>query len=375
MDLYKRTIKNENRVYLTRTVFDQAIERIDWVFNEFNNRVCVNCSGGKDSTVVLELALLVGKRRGIERLPVMWLDQECEFQSTVDYMTDVMTRPTVDPCWLQVPFRLFNATSIHDEWLHVWGEGEEWVRPKHDISIKENVYGTDRFRDLLSAAHDYHHLGYAVLTGMRAEESAVRFNVMTHPSYKWITWASKANKHTLFHPIYDWGWRDVWKAIDSNKWAYNRHYDALYRMGVDIQKMRVSNYHHETAVHSLFILQEIEPDSYARATKRLSGIATAAKLGADDFFIRDLPFMFQSWEEYRDYLLDKLIADNKREIFVKQFAAMDRALKERNVDDPKEINKWVRRQIQCIVTNDFELTKSHNALVEIGRIYKKPTNV
>jgi predicted phosphoadenosine phosphosulfate sulfurtransferase len=119
--------------------------------------------------------------------------------------------------------------------------------------------------------------------------------------------------------------------------------------------MRVSNYHHETAVHALFMLQEIEPATYEAATRRISGIDTAAKLGKDDYFIHDLPFMFTSWGEYRDYLLVNLITDER---YQKRFADRFRGMEERY---PHEIGpSFYRAQINSILTNDVEMTKLSN---------------
>ena len=42
------------KMYLNKTVFDAAKERISWLFDNFEN-VIVGVSGGKDSTVVLNL--------------------------------------------------------------------------------------------------------------------------------------------------------------------------------------------------------------------------------------------------------------------------------------------------------------------------------
>ena len=47
------------KVYSKKNVFDCALDRIRWVFREFNGNVIVSISGGKDSTVVMELALMV----------------------------------------------------------------------------------------------------------------------------------------------------------------------------------------------------------------------------------------------------------------------------------------------------------------------------
>jgi predicted phosphoadenosine phosphosulfate sulfurtransferase len=78
---------------------------------------------------------------------------------------------------------------------------------------------------------------------------------------------------------------------------------------MSVNNMRVSNVHHETSVHSLFYMQEVEPETYARLTQRIGGIDMAGKMGVADYFIHELPFMFKDWAEYRDYLLDKLIED------------------------------------------------------------------
>ena len=54
-------------IYLNKNVYEAAKDRIRFVYREFKN-VVVNFSGGKDSTVVLHLALEVAEETG--RLPV-----------------------------------------------------------------------------------------------------------------------------------------------------------------------------------------------------------------------------------------------------------------------------------------------------------------
>lgn len=347
------------KVYLSETVLEAALKRIRWLFDEFPS-VVVSTSGGKDSTVVLELALQVSAERGRLPLPVFWLDQECELAATVTYVREVMSRPEVAPYWFQVPFRLQNATSSRSLWLNAWGDGEQWVREKEPASFHRNVYGEDRFVRLMKAIIRAEFPSRtATLTGMRAEESKTRFMGTTHrATYKGETWGQCINtstEHYLFHPIYDWTALDVWKAINDHGWDYNRHYDDLFRYGVPLHKMRVSNYHHETAVHSLFMLQEIEPETYARATQRISGLDAAAKMGADDYFVRDLPAMFRSWPEYRDYLLSHLIPEqHHREKFAQRFASMEERY-------PHEIGPSLYRlQVNSILANDVEMTKLTN---------------
>src|SRR5690606_30974765 len=103
----------------------------------------------------------------------------------------------------------------------------------------------------------------AVLTGMRGEESpARRITMLSNPMYKWLTYSSGGNPYFMFSPIFDWTFRDVWKAIHDKGWKYNDHYNTMFRYGVPIRKMRVSNYTHESALPSLRYLQEAEPETW-----------------------------------------------------------------------------------------------------------------
>lgn len=306
-----------NTLYMSETnVFDAAIQRLHWLFDEFDEDVAVSSSGGKDSTVTVELAALVNRQRGNPPLRVIFLDQECEFQGTVDYQRYLAyEREDIDFRWYQVPFMLDNATSSRDKFLHVWDpeHPEVWVREKEPAPV--GVHSTDipydRFYDLLSEVNA--RTARVVLTGMRGEEAPTRRMTLTAaPVYKWVTWGSLGRKTVTreqayrFHPIYDWSYRDIWKAIDEHGWRYNEIYEHQYRWGVPTRKMRVSNYHHETSVYALSYLQEAEPETWEAATRRLEGINTRGHLG-DEQLPDTLPYMFTSWREYANHLIDNLI--------------------------------------------------------------------
>ena len=63
-------------------------------------------------------------------LPVMFVDQEAEWDLVIEYMRRIMSDPRVQPYWYQIPFRLFNATSEQSEWMNCWEPGAEWMREK-----------------------------------------------------------------------------------------------------------------------------------------------------------------------------------------------------------------------------------------------------
>lgn len=348
---------------LEGNVYDAALNRMRWLFDEFDNNIAVSFSGGKDSTVTLELALLVAEERDCLPLKVFWLDQECEYEATVDYIRYIASRPEIDFRWYQVPFRLFNAASNVNTWMNVWGEGEEWVREREPDSIHVNDFGTDRFVELMHAIGDRLVPGGCVVAGVRMEESPMRrAGLVGAATYKWATWGTKKpSNHVVMHPIYDWTHKDIWKAIHDGEWRYNAMYDHMYRYGIKVNMMRVSNYHHETAVHSLFFLQEIEPQTWSKATKRVAGISTVGHIGREDFFVYELPFMFDSWMEYRDYLLEHLPAtEEDREAFARQFERLD-TYSSHQPDDRR-----ARIAVQSLVTNDITGTKINNYIASRG---------
>jgi len=350
------------KIYGRQNVFDAALDRIRWLFDEFPNVIC-GISGGKDSTVVFNLTLQVAREKGRLPLKVMFIDQEAEWQATIDQIRLIMEHPDVKPMWFQIPIKLFNATSNKEHWLYCWDAEKQdvWMRPQEEYSIKENVYGTDRFGEIFEAivAKDFPDTPTCYIAGVRTEESPTRFVALTHAAtYKWATWGKILNKskgHYTFYPIYDWSYTDVWKAIHDNEWHYNDIYNAQYNYGIHVHDMRVSNLHHETAVKNLFYMQEVEPETYVKLTQRIGGIDTAGKLN-DHFFVKDLPFMFADWEEYRDYLLEKLIEQpDWRANFKKEFARMGEIYK-----GTTEEQTMYKAHINSILTNDWEFVKLAN---------------
>jgi len=359
------------KIHLKETVFDAALDRIRYLFNEFD-KIVVSFSGGKDSTVTLELALIVAREQGKLPLTVMFLDQEAEWQAVVDYVREVMGRGEIEPHWLQVPIKLFNATTNDDPWLYCWRDGDDWMRPKEPNAITENVYNCDRFKGFFEGPYSKHHWPdqtVAMLAGVRAEESPNRSTALTYgATYKAITWGKKVDVkrgHYTFYPLYDWGWRDIWKSIHDHGWNYCEVYDHFYSHGISPMKMRVSNLHHETAVDQLFYLQEIERDTWNALTKRLSGINQARHMTKGEMFaVQGLPYMFGSWGEYRDYLVDKLLTDpDIQKVFKKKFQKMDMDFA--GMANPESRYK---AEISAILANDFEMTKIDNFTSKVQAI-------
>lgn len=365
------------KYYLKQNVYNAALERINRIFDEFTN-VWVCISGGKDSTVVYNLAMIVAERKNRLPLDVMFIDQEAEWEHTIQLVRKMLHDPRVRAHWYQMPIKIFNAASHISDWLHCWAPGEEWMRDKEPDSIHENVYNQDRFHELFGAifAHEFPNEPAAYLAGVRAAEAPKRtLGLTTGQTYKDITWGtveSKKLKHYTFYPLYDWGNIDVWKAINDNGWEYNKIYDYQFSAGIPITKMRVSNLHHETALESMRICQEFEPETWNKLLKRIDGANSVRHLQKDSMAPpQTLPFMFESWKEYRDYLLDNLVSmEDAKKRFKARFERMDESY-----SGMEYIEDMYKAQILSILVNDYYMTRIDTWEVrpEIGayRKYKR----
>ena len=327
-------------------VLTAARARLAFVFDRFS-RVVVSVSAGKDSTVLRHLACAEAARRG-RRITLFFLDQEAEYQSTIDLIKQWMSDASIDPQWYQVPIRMTNATSHLEYFLYAWEPGARWVRDKHPLAIHEIAESyPQRFYPFFDWYEQRAPTPTAFLVGLRSKESLNRFRAVTRAGgYEDVSWstATKTPGTFRFYPIYDWTFGDIWKYIADNELRYNAHYDRMFaKHGDNISKMRVSNLIHEKAFRSLADLQEFEPDTYERLLGRLRGVHAAALYATDQhvFNARTLPAGFTSWGAYRDYLVASTPLD-RRGRFVSRFA--------KQADD----EETHRMQCQQVLCNDWE---------------------
>lgn len=310
----------------------------------------VSVSGGKDSTVLFDLAWKIGQERGRE-LNCFFLDEEVVYQSTVDIVRDLMAKPSVIPHWWQSPYRTTNATSYEMPYLNVWGEGEEWMRPQEDISFKEKVSiavhnrDGDAFYQMVEYAESLWDKSTALLIGLRSEESLNRYGAVTrNPAISGVRWSSKSTgKAIKLYPLYDWTFEDIWTYLGTEQVPYNRIYDYQYVKGFNIPEMRVSSLIHENSHKCIADLQEFEPETYNALLRRVKGVHTAALYAKEHQVFRaiKLPSAYKSWKDYRDFILDTL-PEEVRSPFLKRFAAQ------------KETESVFRQQVRQLMINDHE---------------------
>jgi predicted phosphoadenosine phosphosulfate sulfurtransferase len=352
------------KVYSNKNVLTEAENRINRLFDDFEN-VVVGFSGGKDSTICLNLALNIAEKRNRLPLKVLWIDQEAEWQGTADYCEEVFKDKRIEPMWFQIPMTWYNNVSSHSKYIHIWQDGVKHMREKSEISIKENKYLDFGFQELFEKIFKVHFPDKksCYISGMRTEESPKRLMSLTNAlTYKDITWGKILNKnleHYTFYPIYDWSYSDVWKYIFDNDIKYNKIYDALFTHGVGVRDMRISNLHHETAIQNLLLIQEIEPNTWNKIAERISGTNAIKHLKTDAFKCPDsLPYMFDSWKQYAIYLAENL-ADDK-EFMINMQKAIDKN-KKYMVTNSVYVD-FYKTLIKTILSQDFDFTKLTNFL-------------
>lgn len=326
-------------------VFDAAVNRIRMIFREFEE-IVVSVSGGKDSTCMFYLVAAEAERLN-RRFKVFYLDQEAEYQSTIDVIDGMMRHPLADPQWYQVPIRMTNATSFNDVFLNAWEPGKKWIREKSNIAIG-SIPGRypDRFYDFFPWYEETSEKPTAHLVGLRIFESMNRQRTMLkangYKKFKWST-ACKKPGSFRFYPIFDWQPRDIWKCIADNDLPYNRAYDRMVaRSGVNLRTMRVSNLIHEQAFRSLSQLQEFEPETFDKLCERIGGVHFAATYAEDKFLLKaELPEAFGTWRQYRDYLL-ATTPTQARERFLARF------------EKQEQDEQTAKYQVKQLLLNDWE---------------------
>ncbi len=341
MSLKKKYNDNKNTL-------DAARERISMLFDNFED-INVSISAGKDSTVLYYLCLQEAIKRN-RKIIAFFLDQEAEYQASIDLMRQFMQHPNVIPAWYQVPIYMTNSTSYSEYFLYAWGEGEKWMREKEDISIKriDEEY-PKRFYKFFKW-YENKNPDAAYLVGLRADESITRYRAVTkHPGWNGLKWSTLDGNIKMFYPIYDWTVYDVWKFIFDYNLPYNKIYDLMYQANYSIyNKMRVSNLIHEKSYKCLIDLPKFEPDTYNRLCKRISGIATAARYASEKlmFSNKQLPSHYKNWEEFRNFLLENIPNPEHRERFRNRFE-----------NQPKN-EKTFKAQVGQLLINDYENSTS-----------------
>lgn len=338
-------------------VLAAARKRIEYIFDHFD-RIVVSVSGGKDSTVLCHLVLEEAKRRE-RKVGLFYLDEEVVYDATikqVDYLMNLAPENTVR-YWFQIEFNLTNSVDLSDGQLHCWESKERpnWMHKRssknvlnrtwsHETKIADKNKGFGFYDVIKNFEMSFENTAF--LVGLRADESLNRYRTMIkNPGYEGIVWSTKKGKSNYtFYPIYDWFFSDVWKYIGEQGLRYHDYYNFSYLKGVPGHAMRVSSLVHEKSFSAIKDLPEFEFSTYEKLLKRTKGVSFAQETAKDKkmFKCQKLPKNYDTWTQYRDFLMLTYPNAERKPIFERRFA------KHLN-------NEYVARQ-QCrqLILNDYE---------------------
>jgi predicted phosphoadenosine phosphosulfate sulfurtransferase len=131
----------------------------------------------------------------------------------------------------------------------------------------------------------------------------------------------------------------------------------MYKHGVKLNDMRISNVHHETAIQSLLLVQEIEPDTWEKICNRIDGANTIKHIKFNSFRCpSELPYMFDSWKEYALHLAKNIIQDNSnRELLYSKIKSKEDFYSGRLIVD----DFW-KTIVKTVLSSDWDFTKLVN---------------
>ena len=285
------------RRYLGESVFDAGLQRLLNSY-EAGHRVLVSTSGGKDSTVCTELAIIAARMAG--RLPVELIhrDEEIIHPGTTEYLERVAQRTDeVVLHWIIANNPVINSFDRWNPYFWVFDpqlDPDEWVRkpPEWATYIK-----SIDIQDLVTADQYPADPGREVhgVLGLRADESAGRM-LGTHSAGGYFTGVDSTGVCGS-RPLYDWTEGDVWKAIFDNGWDYNSAYDVMHRMGLSRRELRVAppTMNPAGADHIRDVCSVAWPEWWNRVVRRLPSVRTVALYGKRA--IQATRATGESWEE------------------------------------------------------------------------------
>lgn len=360
--------------YLKKDVYTAAMERVRFLFSEFDN-ILVAFSGGKDSSVCLNLCYDYAKDNNLlYKLSMYHIDYEAQYQATTDFVAETFNKfDGIRKYWLCLPLAAQCCCNMDGGTWMPWEKEKEaiWVRPmpENEWVVNENNCPfpfqkgqTDyTVQSVFSKWFARENGKTAVIVGIRATESLHRYSAVARDdkvsSYNGKRWCTVVDDDTVnAYILYDWETRDIWIYNARFGKEYNRLYNLYHMAGLNIEQMRVASPFNDCAANTLHLYRVIDPNSWGKMVSRVNGVNFTAIYGgtaAMGWKSIALP-EGHTWEGYCCFLLDTLPEKEKTHC---------KSILDRQVEMNEES---FYRMCVCILKNDYNCKSA-----EFGQIKKK----
>ena len=366
---------------LDMNVLEAAQQRIEFVFDNFK-RVYLSFSAGKDSTVMLHLAMDEAKKRK-QKIGLLIVDLEGQYKLTIDHIKESIKEydEFIDLYWVCLPIHLRNAVSVYEPFWKCWDkeQKENWIRelPKEAIS-DENYFpffvNGMEFEEFVPEFGEWYSQGEltACLVGIRTDESLNRFRTIASDSKvtfqeKQYTTLVTENVYNVY-PIYDWRTEDIWIYHAKNpSRRYNELYELMHKAGLSISQQRICQPYGDDQRRGLWLFHLIEPETWAKVVSRVNGANSGAlyvnESGAINGYNKITKPDNHTWKSFAELFLDS-IPDVTKEHYLNKIFTFTQWWEERGyyngipdeapyiLESKKLVPSW-RRICKSLLRNDF----------------------
>lgn len=368
--------------YLNADVLTESKKRISFCFDNFK-KIYLSFSGGKDSSVMMHLAIDEAKKRK-RKIGILFVDLEGQYKLTIDHINEMIKeyKYWIELYWIALPIALRNAVSMYEPKWCCWEPGKEWIRQPDKLAITDIKYfpffsPKMEFEEFVPEFGKWYSKDELTccMVGIRADESLNRFRTIVRQNKArfngicWTTQVLREKTNNLFnvYPIYDWKVNDIWKYTGEFNKKYNKLYDYMYQAGVPLRDQRICQPYGDDQRKGLFLFHLIEPETWGKVVSRVMGANYGAiynkEIGGILGNIKQEKPNGITWKEYAQLLLDSL-PEVSRCHFEQKIAVFIDWYKERGFPDDipdaaeqkleaaKKTPSW-RRICKALLKNDF----------------------